>query len=54
MKLNTMQIFFGKKVVILHFEFWHQETKKPKRASSGSHEDNKFFILDEIKHDPKI
>jgi hypothetical protein len=26
--------------------------KPPKRASRG-HEDNKFFILDETKHDPE-
>jgi hypothetical protein len=41
--------FFGKKVVILHFEFSPQWTKKkPKGASRGSHEGNKFCILDSV------
>jgi hypothetical protein len=41
-------------VVIFHFEFWPQEAKKNlKIASRGSHENNKFYILDGIKHDSK-
>jgi hypothetical protein len=41
-------------VVILHFGFWPQETKKnPKRVSRGFYEGNKFCIFDETKHDPE-
>jgi hypothetical protein len=35
MELNTVQIF-GKKVSILHFGFWHQETKKSQKAKKPS------------------
>jgi len=31
MELTSCKIF-GKKVVILHFEFWPQEAKKPKKS----------------------
>jgi hypothetical protein len=43
-------------MVILHFEFWPQEAKKKKNLKSliKPHEDNKFYILDETKHDFEI
>jgi len=41
-------------VVILHFGFWPQEAKKnPKTATRGSHEGNKFCVLNGTKHDFK-
>ena len=46
MKLNTMQIFWQKSS---YFPFWilasRGQKKKPKRASRGPHEGNKFCIL---------
>jgi len=53
MELNTMQIFWQKSG---YFPFWIlalRGQKKPKRASRGPHDGNKFCILDETKHDPK-
>jgi hypothetical protein len=46
MELNTMQNFWQKGG---YSPFW-----KPKRASRGPHEGNKFCILDGTKHDPEI
>jgi len=37
-------------MVILYFEFWLQEPKKPKRASKRPNEGNKFYILDKTKY----
>ena len=42
--------FLTKKIFILHFGFWQKE---PKRASGGSHKDNKFYILNRTKYNLK-
>ena len=51
-RLNTMQFFLAKRWLfsILYFDFKRQKTSK--RASRGSHEDNKFCILNGTNHDP--
>jgi hypothetical protein len=40
-------------MIILHFRFWLEEAKKPKRATGDPYKGNKFCILDEIKHNLK-
>jgi hypothetical protein len=41
-------------VVIFYFGVWLQEAKKiSKRASREPNENNKFYILNESKHDPE-
>jgi len=53
MELNTMQNFWQKGG---YSPFWilaSRGKKNPKRASRGSHEGNKFCILDGTKHDPE-
>jgi len=49
-ELNTTQIFLIKRWL---FSFLDFGAKKPKKASRGPHEGNKFCILDGIKHSPK-
>jgi hypothetical protein len=50
MKLNTMQKFWQKSI-ILHFGFWPQEAKKKTKKSKSPHPPyKKFGILDGTKH----
>jgi hypothetical protein len=43
--------FFGKKVSILHFKFWPQETTKKSKSPHPPHKN--FGILDGTKHTHK-
>jgi len=46
--------FLAKRWLFSILDFGLKSLKKnPKRASSGSHEGNKFYILDGTKHDPE-
>jgi hypothetical protein len=54
MELNNIQFFFVKRRLFFILDFGLKRKKTKKRASRGSHEDNKFCILDGTKHDPNI
>jgi hypothetical protein len=49
-----MQKFFAKRWLFFILDFGLKRPKNPKRASRGSHEGNKFCILDGTKHILKI